>query len=235
MKIRILPKTLCVRIAVALLLAVGVSSLPASAPSILVDKYTGGSSYDNEPFRGMFGVTPIFQEIGEIFVPNITSYLTTINVSIFVQPGTTGSAYMSIFRYDQPSPGVSLTLGPNLGYAVAPQANYSGLVPFDFSSQNIEIAAGQRYAFILSNPNATSFDGFANSWRINNFTGTPHMYINSSSTYSGFHYFTSPLNYGAHYEVFATPVPEPGIRSLLTFCLVTASLRRAIYQNRRPH
>jgi hypothetical protein len=235
MKIRILPKTLCARIAIALLLAVGVSDLPASAQPILVDSYTGGSSYANAPFRGMLGVTPVYQELGEIFVPNTASYLTTIDVSIFVQPDTTGSAYMTLFRYDQTSPGTSLTLGPNLGYAVAPQASYSDLVPFDFSSQNIELTAGQSYAFILSNPDATSFDGFGNSWRMDYFTGAPLMTINSSSTYGGFHYFTWPLNYGPHYEVFAAPVPEPGLGPLLALCLVTGSLRRAIYRSSRPH
>jgi hypothetical protein len=235
MKIRILPKTLCARIAVALLLAVGVSGLPASAQPILVDGYTGGSIYVNSPFRGMLGVTPVYQELGGIFVPNTTSYLTTIDVSIFVQPDTTGSAYMTIFRYDQTSPGISLTLGPNLGYAVAPQASYSGLVPFDFSSQNIELIAGQSYAFMLSNPDATSFEGFGNSWRMNCFTGAPRMTINSSSTYSWFHYYTASLGYGAQYEVYATPVPEPGLGSLLALCLVTGSLRRAIYRSRRPH
>lgn len=235
MKIRTLRKTFCSRIAIGLLLAISVPELKTSASPILVDSFLGGSTYGNSPFRGTLGITPIYQEAGEIFTPNTTSYLTTINVSIFVQPGTTGSARMTLFRYDQTSPGVSMTLGPDLGYAVVPQGNYSSLVPFDFSNQNIQLTAGQPYAFMLSNPDATSFSGFDNSWRVNYFTGAPGLTINSSSTYTGFHYFTYPLNYQAHYEILATPVPEPGLGSLLAVCLVTASVRRSIARNSRRH
>jgi hypothetical protein len=190
-----------------------------------VDSFLGGSAYANSPFRGTLGITPVFQEAGEIFTPNTTSFLNTINVSIFVQPGTTGSARMTLFRYDQPSPGTSLTLGPDLGYAVVPQGNYSGLVPFDFSDQNIQLTAGQQYAFMLSNPDATSFSGFENSWRVDYFSGAPGLTVNSSSTYGSFNYFTYALNYKAHYEVYATAVPEPCLGSLLILCLVATRMR----------
>jgi len=67
---------------------------------------------------------------------------------------------------------------------VAPQASYSDLVPFDFSSQNNRIHCGRKFTPSSCRiRDATSFDGFDNRGGMDYFTRCALMTINQSSTY----------------------------------------------------
>jgi hypothetical protein len=198
----------------------------SSSAAVVVDSFSGGALYGNSPFRGALGVTPQWQELGGSFIPNMDSRLTSLNVSIFAQPGTTGSARLTIYRYDQ-DPGASFSLGLDLGYAEVPLGNYGELVPFDFSSQNIQLSAGQTYLYVVSNPGATSFDGFENSWRANEYYSSPGMFVNGWYQFApSFNYYTWPFGYDPHFEVLADPVPEPPPSAFLAIVAGIVSVSR---------
>ena len=162
-----------------------------SAP-VLVDSYLGGGLYSTAPFAGLTAVTPTWQNLGGIFVPNQTSQLTEFDVSIFAEPGTQGAARLTIFRYDQPlGSSTYVNIGPTLGYAEVPVGNYSELVPFDFSAQGIQLQAGQTYAYMLSNPQSLPLSP---AWRRIDYYSSG-LEINSSYTFTpgGFNYATVTL------------------------------------------
>jgi hypothetical protein len=180
---------------------------------VLVDSYLGGSLNSYAPFAGLTGVTPTWQNLGGIFTPDVTSQLTEFDVSIFASDGTPGAARLTIFQYDQPVGFASyLSIGPSLGYAEVPVGNYSGLVTFDFSDQNIQLTAGQTYAYMLSNPLSTTLDP---AWYLRAYTSSG-LEINSESQFvpGGFNYASVVVGASPNYEVFANPVPEPSTLTL---------------------
>lgn len=217
---------------IGLVLLVAGFAFKGFATPVLVDSFMGGSFYANSPFRGQRGVNPQWQELGGSFIPNQNSRLLMLDVSIFAQPGTTGSAVMTIYRYDQ-IPGPSLSLGLNLGSATVPVGNYSDLVAFDFSTQNIQLIAGQTYLYVLSNPGATVFEGFSYSWRANEYSGSSGLFVNGWYQFasSGFNYYTWNFGDDPHYQVFAE-VPEPGSLSVLAGFLGLFYLR-FVWQSRK--
>ena len=206
---------------------VGTAAFNGFAAPVLVDSFMGGSFWGNSPFRGQLGVTPQWHELGGSFIPDQNSRLLALDVSIFAQDGTTGSAVMTIFRYDQ-NPGGSLLLGPDLGAAAVPLGSYGDLVAFDFSTQNIQLTAGQTYLYVLSNPGATVFDGFDYSWRADEYQNWSGLLVNGWDQFasSGYNYYTGNTGYGPNYQVFAE-VPEPGSLLLVVAFLGVFYLRRA--------
>jgi hypothetical protein len=152
--------------------------------------------------------------------------LLELDVSIFAQDGTTGSAVMTIYGYDQ-SPGGSLSLGQNLGSTTVALGDYGDLVAFDFSAQDIHLTAGQTYLYVLANPGATVFEGFDSSWRADLYQNWSGLVVNGWDQFasSGYNYYTGNTGYGPHYEVFAE-VPEPGSLSLVVAFLCVLYLRR---------
>ena len=209
----------------ALLAAAG--AVNASAAPVLVDSFTGGSLYEGTFFRGQLGVTPQWQEVGGAFIPDQNSRLLTLDVSLSAEEGTTGSAVMTIYRYDQ-NPGPSLSLGLNLGSASVPVGDYGDLTAFDFSNQNIQLVAGQTYLYVLSNPSATVLDGFDSSWMAYEYQYWSGLEVHGYDGFAsaGFNYYTWNQGYGPNYQVFAE-VPEPGSVSLLVVFLGVFCLRRA--------
>jgi hypothetical protein len=197
----------------------------ADSVPILVDSYLGGSAYSTAPFGGLTAVTPSWQNLGGIFVPNTVSQLTEFDVSIFAEAGTQGAARLTIFQYDQPvGSSTYVNIGPALGYAEVPVGNYGGLVAFDFSSQNIQLQAGQTYAYMLSDPQSSSLGP---AWRREDYTSSG-LEINSESQFVpvGFDYASVVVGASQHYEVFANPVPEPGLPTFAAAMLGVVVLRR---------
>jgi hypothetical protein len=196
----------------------------SSAP-VLVDSYLGGGMYSTAPFAGLTAVTANWQNLGGIFVPSQTSQLTEFDVSIFAETGTQGAARLTIFRYDQPvGSSTYVNIGPTLGYAEVAVGSYGALVAFDFSTQSIQLQAGQTYAYMLSNP---LYMGLGPAWRRVDYYSSG-LEINSSDRFvgGGFDYATVSVGASQHYQVFANVVPEPGSLTFAVGILGAAVLRR---------
>jgi hypothetical protein len=201
-------------------------AVTASAAPMLVDSYLGGVLNSHAPFAGLTAVTSSWQNLGGIFVPSVTSQLVEFDVSIFAEPGTEGSARLTIFRYDhEPGESVYLNIGPTLGYAEVPVFNNGPLVAFDFSSQSIHLHANQTYAYMLSNPQFSTLD---TAWRLAYYDNPLGLNINSDDSFVpvGFHYASVLAGTSPHYEVWATPVSEPSVLTFAVAILVGAALRK---------
>lgn len=201
-----------------------------NAGPVLVDSYLGGSLNSTAPFGGLTAVTPNWQNLGGIFAPNQNSQLTEFDVSIFTESGATGDAQLTIFQYNQPvGYATYVNIGPTLGSAEVPVSSsggLGGLVAFNFSSQNIQLQAGQTYAFMLSNPDSTSLSP---AWRLVDYTSSS-IDINSEDQFTsgGFDYASVVAGASPHYEAFANPapVPEPGSLTFVGAALAGAGLRQ---------
>ena len=207
-----------------------------SADPVLVDSFLSGNNWHStSPFAGLTGATPSWQDLGGIFIPNLTSQLTEFDVSIFAEANAQGAARLTIFQYDQPlSYSTYVSIGPTLGYAEVPVSSsggLGGLVAFNFSSQSIQLQAGQTYAYMLSDPQSTTL---IPAWRRVGYALPGGLEINSEDQFTGggFDYATVDAEETAHYEVFATPVPEPSPLTSVVVMLGGMALVR-VWHHRR--